>query len=705
MNTKIRIGGSIISELSEKIPTNIIAINELIKNSYDAGASFVTIELNTKKKMLYIKDDGSGMNRNEIDMLFHLSNSNKVHGKKNEYGRITQGSKGLGFLSVFKFGKFVEWKTNRNKGYAFSVDYDKMISSDDISKFEIELIEDDNIPNGTEISIKLDKYNVKSLNEYFSLEKNYKKIINSFDDDNFVINLTINEKTYSSKDKIPLLDNEKDQQLYYITYNNKAQKIIFKYNGFVVYSEKFSFPFTQFGLDLEIIVFHLKPHTKDKIDKLFFNPIDDLTPLIYFNTNLFNNYTIFDPNIMRNVRTTQVLNQMIGFIRIISKNPSIDFNSDRSQFLQNELTDAIKKFLYDINRKIQEIGSEKKNYLMNFDFVKTSEIPSGYIDSDDPEGYRELIKDNFAFKDKVTIDVQPDKVAFSLFGKTTTVSIAANGLSSTAENEDSNKNPMPAKINLNCENELQIPIPSSQIDLKDYIASVYNSDGVLVSKNKLAIKVNGNDNATGILSSIADPCRKVIEYSYSDPKTGVVIESIKLDFVEPIAHITTKKSSSDIFTIPAKKDYMINFSQYLDKLIEQINSLRIDKNKEIIACSLRVLFELCIDGISKCGKYPTIFDGINELDGKVVEVINYLNNHQKNGQKYVSEISNSSKIEFKSLKNILFADEFLKIIKKSHLGSHKSTMYITETEVADISRYASFFIIITNEMINNPNIT
>ena len=38
MDTNIRVSGNIISELSEKIPTNIIALNELLKNSYDAGA-------------------------------------------------------------------------------------------------------------------------------------------------------------------------------------------------------------------------------------------------------------------------------------------------------------------------------------------------------------------------------------------------------------------------------------------------------------------------------------------------------------------------------------------------------------------------------------------------------------------------------------------------------------------------------------------
>ena len=41
MQSRVTISGNIVSELSEKIPSNIIALNELIKNAYDAGAPSV----------------------------------------------------------------------------------------------------------------------------------------------------------------------------------------------------------------------------------------------------------------------------------------------------------------------------------------------------------------------------------------------------------------------------------------------------------------------------------------------------------------------------------------------------------------------------------------------------------------------------------------------------------------------------------------
>ena len=113
MNTKIRVSGNIISELSEKIPSNIIALNELVKNSYDAGAKKVTIKLDSKNKKLTIIDDGCGMDEKEINTLFHISISTKKYGELNEHNRYTQGSKGLGFLAVFKFGEHVVWETKK----------------------------------------------------------------------------------------------------------------------------------------------------------------------------------------------------------------------------------------------------------------------------------------------------------------------------------------------------------------------------------------------------------------------------------------------------------------------------------------------------------------------------------------------------------------------------------------------------------------
>jgi hypothetical protein len=702
MNTKIRISGNIISELSEKIPTHIIALNELIKNSYDAGASSVTVELNTREKTLLIKDNGSGMGKKDIDTLFLIAKSNKIHGKKNEYGRITQGSKGLGFLSVFKFGKFVEWKTNKNKGYSFSADFNDLIGATDLSHFSIDLFEDSSIQKGTEIIIHMDQYSVKSLNDYLSMEKNYRKIINFFDDDNFFINLKINKKEYSAVNKIPLLDNDKKQQLFYVTYNCKTQEIIFRHNDHIILTESFPFRYSQFNLNIELLIFQLKSHGKEKIDKLFFNPNDDLTPLIYFNSNFFNNFNIFDPNIMRNIKTSQVLNQMIGFIRIISKNKKIDFNSDRSQFLQNELTDNIKVFLADINRKIQELGSKMKDHLIKFDFLTENKITPTYFDSKEPEEYRKLIDDNFFFKDKVDITVQADKIIYSLFGKKTILSANDSVLDITKKgNKKVNKKTLiPPKINLNCASELKFIVPSDPLNLKDYIASVYDSDGELVDIEKIKIKIDGEENTTGILPSIETRCEKTIEYHYSDSKAGPAIKKMRFVFLEPKSNIITKKIDDILIYIPAGQHYKIKYNQFMDRLIEQINSLKKKEYFEMISCSLRPIFELSITSINQSKKYSGKFNRSLELADKVAEIVSYI----KSNQNYIREIDKSTTIGFHNLNNMLNIDEFKKAVKNTNLGSHQASVYLTEQEMEHIAKYASLFIVIINEMLNNKDI-
>jgi hypothetical protein len=60
---------------------------------------------------------------------------------------------------------------------------------------------------------------------------------------------------------------------------------------------------------------------------------------------------------------------------------------------------------------------------VEFDFLTAKETSSDYINSDDPNAYRELIRMDFAFKDKVTIKIQDNKVIYSLFGKTVALDI------------------------------------------------------------------------------------------------------------------------------------------------------------------------------------------------------------------------------------------------------------------------------------------
>ena len=116
------------------IKNEIIALVELIKNSYDADASWVKVSfINfasdyslTSTSKIIIEDDGCGMNADILKKHWlNPATPDKLRRKKinakTEKGRILQGEKGIGRFAIFKLGKTIKITTRRQrqdaKGY------------------------------------------------------------------------------------------------------------------------------------------------------------------------------------------------------------------------------------------------------------------------------------------------------------------------------------------------------------------------------------------------------------------------------------------------------------------------------------------------------------------------------------------------------------------------------------------------------------
>ena len=321
----VRVSGNVISELSDKIPSHIVALNELTKNAYDAFATEVIIKLDTINNKLIIKDNGLGMDDKNIRKLFHISNSEKKYGKliKNKeknLQRYTQGSKGLGFLSVFKFGSNVTWITNKNnKKIIFSVNKDDLISRKNVASYRLITKEEPSTEIGTTIFIELERFYTDVLEKYFSQEKNIKKIINAFYDEQFKITLETNHGLYESEKHSNFINIANEDQLFYITYSSTKAKIKFFYCGDLIKEIPYIIHTEEYELDVELMAYSLQAYGKRKISQLYYREHDDaLTPLIYINNNLFHNYTLFDANLFRQKKSGESLPQLIGYIKIIS---------------------------------------------------------------------------------------------------------------------------------------------------------------------------------------------------------------------------------------------------------------------------------------------------------------------------------------------------------------------------------------------------
>ncbi|PWW30919.1 sensor histidine kinase [Chryseobacterium sp. AG844] len=123
----------IVKQLGEQlVPDEVTALLELIKNSYDADASYVSIEINTSgqylkeslsypnhKGFIIVEDDGFGMSEETIlkswlVISYSAKRDFKAKGKHTPQGRTPLGDKGLGRLSTQRLANICEIYTNEN---------------------------------------------------------------------------------------------------------------------------------------------------------------------------------------------------------------------------------------------------------------------------------------------------------------------------------------------------------------------------------------------------------------------------------------------------------------------------------------------------------------------------------------------------------------------------------------------------------------
>ncbi|MDV6939215.1 histidine kinase, partial [Pseudomonas aeruginosa] len=218
----LKFGGKIIEELSQKIPSTLFALNELIKNAYDAFSPDVTIKVNLSKGTVTISDNGNGMGVDEIGSLFHISQSSKRYGhaiEQDGVNRITQGSKGLGFLAAFKFGDKVEWVTRKGGVQStFSLKKSDLVEKKDLAGTKIPIFTESHGGRGTTITIHSSTKDIEELLDDLNNEKVSEKLAAAILDETFDIKIEIeNQKNkYSTKSLKDFKLESESYQLFYV---------------------------------------------------------------------------------------------------------------------------------------------------------------------------------------------------------------------------------------------------------------------------------------------------------------------------------------------------------------------------------------------------------------------------------------------------------------------------------------------------------
>ncbi len=103
----ITVDKKIVKILSESTYENFpTSLKEIVTNSYDADASEVKIDIDVKKEVIVIIDDGKGMSEEEFDLFLKIAGTKRESSKNTTpSGRYLIGKFGVGFLSIFPYFK------------------------------------------------------------------------------------------------------------------------------------------------------------------------------------------------------------------------------------------------------------------------------------------------------------------------------------------------------------------------------------------------------------------------------------------------------------------------------------------------------------------------------------------------------------------------------------------------------------------------
>lgn len=432
---RLSVSGKIIKEISEKIPSTTYAIVELIKNSYEAMAS--NVEINVYDNMLEILDDGEGMDLEDIHALLIVSHSNKEYGViKN--GRIISGEKGLGFFSVFKFGTKVTVQTSKQKhDYSFSIDMNEIECLKDIHDSNIDIAESPSIDfkkHGTKVTIEnLNSEAIELFRKVLNNSSDFLKLQNSIIDKNFKIKIN---KLYEDAEEIQSdISNAlvKDKIIAKACFESKTNRVkdVFYYRICINdlwynidIDEKYNYLLANndFKMKFEIDYFKFNSGELKKVSDYYKDQkLKKITPLVYFNNVYFGN-GLYDVEINASSSSKKVIRQQIGIINIFLMGKGIlDFNSDRTMLIESKNQLLLQELLNFISSssqsKIRETGNvEKQQKPKNktVKMIRDGSLKDNRIDDSEKLGNWKIMHNNGDITNISVIDSPDAKMRFLL---------------------------------------------------------------------------------------------------------------------------------------------------------------------------------------------------------------------------------------------------------------------------------------------------
>ncbi|EJB8481047.1 ATP-binding protein [Acinetobacter baumannii] len=728
---KFQVDGKILNELSKQVTSHIFALGELIKNSYDAQATSIEITLNLKEKLLIINDNGIGVSKENIQSILHIAKSNKEYAKKFtftldgiEITRLTQGSKGLGLFSAFKFGNTVNWDTkyDTNDSYSLTVNKNEVTKLADINNAIFKLETGERNSRGTTIRINLDNNydEIIYTYNYFKEHINAKRLVNFFLDDSLTIEFNLINEDGKAEDNFPIKTTKRkalekqilEKNLFKIFFSNNDNSIDFFYKN--VNKPFKSYPYKienkLYTIKFTIYAFIFKAGEKKLINSLFLNSRNDLTPLIYINGALFNNDNIFDPSITRKIKSSKSLSQLVGFIEISCTHPDLQFNNERTDLVFNSLNENLKNDIKKINIFLQEKGKYLEKNLASFisedSPTEPEDNPTELKDSPTtPQDNPTELKDSPTTpQDNPTEpkDNPTEPKDNPTTPKDNPTEPKDNPTTPQDNPTESKDNPTQPEANNIIEPYINLKgteitkefenFPKT-IDLKSFFEDARDSNNNPVFIEEINITVNNNPINHPFIEQINYASTLKVCYFFYDKfainSYGNAVkccEYLNLNIKQKNNEFTAAADNLRPLISPIGPKYTFYFND-VNKLIDQINSLWLEKNSYdmCIAAALRLVFDLTLYNYEKIS--GNVFKS-KDLGIKVEKLINEI-------KEYRPHFTNVAKLldpRFSLVDNIFESpNQFAQKATISNLGSHTGSSHLSMGDIKDLAQYAGYF--------------
>ena len=740
---KFQVDGKILNELSKQVTNHIFALGELIKNSYDAQATYIKITLDLKNSLLTIDDNGIGITKENIQSILHIAKSNKKYAKKftldvdgKKIERFTQGSKGLGLFSAFKFGNIVNWDTKceNSDAYSLTVDKAKVIKLSNISNAMYKLETGERKSRGTTITIKLDSNDKEILFTYKHLKDqiNTKRLVNFFLDDSLAIDFNLINQDGTIENNFPI-KTIKNKYLETEIFERNLFRIVFssQKNNIDFYHKNKIKPFTNFHYELKnksytvnftIYAFIFKTGEKKFVNSLFLNSRKDLTPLIYINGALFNNDNIFDPSITRKIKSSKSLSQLVGIIDITCAHPDLQFNNERTDLVFNSFNDDLREDIKNINIFIQEKGKYLEKNLTSFisedaetDTTSQTDENDTTSQTDENDTTSQTDEDNTTSQtdetdttsrtdeDNTTTQTDETDTTSQTDENDTTTQADENDTTTQTDETDTTSQTDAVEfdedtfipfINLSRkEHVIRFTGQSEIIDLKDYFEDAKDSKGNNVSIASIKMSIDGNILMSTLIPSIEQSKILQIKFFFYDENIidhngdkFICYKTLTLQFIKKNSFFDSFDTDQLLIEPIGYKNYNIKL-EGVGKLIQQINLLYRSYNEfdMCIASAVRVVFDLATYRYQQL--HPEQTYKSSALESQVEEIIERI----RSNKNHFSEVTALLDARHKVNKNVFDPGLFSKKVEISNLGSHTGSSHLSIETIKDIAKTAGYY--------------